>query len=238
MSLITLGYDSPDLAEAAHALMQQYALQPADNQILPRLQLTATGLALLLPKFLPLKVDFNAPIHLDKKHALIRACKPSPEMTIVDATAGWGRDALLLAHYGARVIMIERQPVMAALLSDGLKRLQPGRLDLSCIHQDALLYLENLAAKDYPDVIYIDPMHPERQKSALVKKDMQALQQLFGPDHDMLALLQLAKTKAKKKVIVKWPQRLPPLLPTSTQFVGKTVRFDVYVPVTSCPQGG
>ncbi|MGV3740042.1 MAG: class I SAM-dependent methyltransferase [Gammaproteobacteria bacterium] len=200
-----------------------------DQETLPRLQLTAQGLVLLMPKFSPLMVDFNITIPLDKKHALIRACKPTPGMTIMDVTAGWGRDAALLAHYGAKIIMVERQPIMAALLADGLKRLVPGRLDLSCIHQDAFRYLEQLSSEEYPDVIYIDPMHPERQKTALVKKDMQALQQLLGPDANVAALLALAKTKAKKKVIIKWPQRLPALSPPNASFEGKTVRFDMYM---------
>lgn len=228
MDIFSLGFDTADLAAQAQDLVEQFHFQ-IDHQTLPRLQLTAQGLVLLLPNFSPLKVDFNAPSHLDKKHALIRACKPVPGMTIMDVTAGWGRDASLLAQCGAKVIMIERQPIMAALLTDGLRRLVPGKLDLSCIYQDALQYLQRLTPAEYPDVIYIDPMHPERQKSALVKKDMQALQQLLGPDQDSLALLTLAKTRARKKIIIKWPQRLPPLLPPSMSFPGKTVRFDVYV---------
>lgn len=222
-----LGYDSDDLATQAQSLITQYHFHLNPNT-LPRLQLTHKGLVLLLPKFSPLMVDFNAMPSQDKKHALIRACKPAPDMTILDVTAGWGRDAALLAQYGAKVIMLERQPIMAALLNDGLQRLSPGRLDLSCIHQDACQYLAQLSPSNYPDIIYMDPMHPERQKSALVKKDMQALQQLLGPDTDVIELLFLARTKAKKKVIVKWPQRLPALLPPNISLEGKTVRFDIY----------
>lgn len=229
-TIIPIGFDTEELSSQARALARQYTFTINQNE-LPRLQVTKRGLVLLLDKFSPLRVDFNALLvqrRLDKTHGLIRACKPTPGMTIVDVTAGWGRDAGLLAQYGAQIIMLERQPIMAALLVDGLQRLPANTLALSCIHQDALQYLSQLAPEDYPDVIYIDPMHPERQKSALVKKDMQALQQLFGPDLDAQALLALALTKVKKRVVVKWPQRLAPMRQPHSSIPGKTVRFDVY----------
>ncbi len=225
-----LGFDSDDLASDALALTARYGFC-LDQQSLPRLQLTARGLVLLMDKFLPLMVDFNhflAQRRLDKTHALIRACKPEPGMTIMDVTAGWGRDAGLLAQYGAKLILVERQPIMVALLMDGLQRLPPNALDVFCLYQDALVYLEQLVPDQYPDVIYIDPMHPARSKSALVKKDMQALQQLLGPDEDARALLTLALHRAQKRVVLKWPQRLPSLIPPNRSITGKTVRFDVY----------
>jgi len=85
-----------------------------------------------------------------------------------------------------------------------------------------------LSTGHYPDVIYIDPMHPNRQKAALVKKDLQVLQQLIGADEDVLALIHLATTRALQKVVVKWPQQLPALLKPCTSITGKTVRFDIY----------
>jgi 16S rRNA (guanine1516-N2)-methyltransferase len=152
-------------------------------------------------------------------------------LRILDATAGWGRDAAILASFGAEVVMVEKNPVMAALLQDGLKRLSkysPLANLLSLHFGDAKEYLQNLVQKDYPDVIYIDPMHPVRQKKALVKKDMQALQQLIEQDEDLLDLLDIARLRTCEQVVVKWPQRTEPLLPPSFSFDGKTVRFDVY----------
>lgn len=226
-----LGYTDEALAAQAMVLAEQYGFRIGEHE-LPRLQLTQQGLVLLMAHFTPLTVDFNAYVshrRLDKKHGLIRACKPTPGLKIVDVTAGWGRDAGLLAQYGAHVVMVERQPCMAALLQDGLQRLTPGTLNLSCIHQDARSYLQHLLPHEYPDVIYIDPMHPERQKSALVKKDMQALQHLFGPDEDAKELLTLSLNRAKKRIVVKWPQREVPLRPPQTSVEGKTVRFDIYI---------
>jgi len=206
-----------------------------ENNILPRLCVTADKLQLVSDGFSPLFVDFNS-ITIQKrreegkKQGLVRACKPTHGMHIVDATAGWGRDAAVLASFGADVLMLERQSMMAALLADGLSRLpSDSPLKLSLLHADAKQYLQALSADDYPDVIYIDPMHPARQKSALVKKDMQVLQRLIGSDDDVNALIQLAITRTRHRVVVKWPQRLPAVLQPDTSIDGKTVRFDIYL---------
>jgi 16S rRNA (guanine1516-N2)-methyltransferase len=78
-------------------------------------------------------------------------------------------------------------------------------------------------------VIYIDPMHPLRTKSALVKKEMQVLQDIIGPDEDALELMILARERVKQRVVVKWPQKSPSLLNASACIAGKTVRFDLYL---------
>ncbi len=233
MSKITaVGFDDEVLHEHAKALAEQLNLV-VDNHVLPRLSVTADKLVLLLDHFSPLFVDFSRATwqkrhDAGKKQGLVRACKPAKGVRILDATAGWGRDAAVLASFGAEVLMLERQPMMAALLADGLSRIPACTMALSLVGIDAKSYLQTLAAQDYPDVIYIDPMHPMRQKSALVKKDLQALQQLIGADHDAKELIQLALTRARQRVVVKWPQRLAPLLPPNQSISGKTVRFDIY----------
>ena len=197
-----IGYDTDDLSDRVTTLAKQYNLV-INNEILPRLQLTAAKLVLRTVDFLPLFVDFSQPAvqrrrDAGKKQGLVRACKPTKGMRILDATAGWGRDAAVLASFGADVLMLERQPMMAALVDDALTR--PDRsaaLALSLLNIDASQYLQSLLPEPYPDVIYIDPMHPSRQKSALVKKDMQVLQCLFGADEDAQELIQLAITRAR-----------------------------------------
>ncbi len=165
-----------------------------------------------------------------KKPDLLKACKLEPHFTVFDATAGFGRDAALLAASGANVLMCEREPLLAALLDDALKRLSPERqLKLQLIHDDAKTYLQKLKPADYPDVIYLDPMHPKRDKSARVKKDLYALQQYLGPDEDVLELLRLARAHVKRRVILKWPVRQPALLTPNYTVSGKTIRFDVYL---------
>lgn len=234
--------DKMILATYPHVPVFNSLADYVDDLLLPRLSTIMSGttdkLALLSPGFSPLCVDFNS-ITVQKrrdegrKQGLVRACKPAKGMRIVDATAGWGRDAAILASFGAEVLMLERQPMMAALLADGLNRLPPNTtLKLSLLHMDARQYFQSLTEPDYPDVIYIDPMHPARQKSALVKKDMQVLQRLIGSDTDVSALIQLAITCTRQRVVVKWPQREPALLQPDASISGKTVRFDIYLPIS------
>lgn len=230
-----IGFDTDDLYEQARVLAEQFNFV-IDNKTLPRLSVTHDKLVLLSDGFLPLYVDFSSKTlqkrrDAGKKQGLIRACKPTKGTRILDVTAGWGRDAAILASFGADVLMLERQPIMAALLADGLTRLNGAPLALSLQHADAKDYLLHLPPTDYPDVIYIDPMHPSRQKSALVKKDMQVLQQLFGADDDAADLIKLAISRTKQRVVVKWPQRIVPLLKPTSMIEGKTVRFDIYLSI-------
>lgn len=166
---------------------------------------------------------------------LISACKPEKGVKILDLTAGLGRDAALLAVYGATVTMIERNLVMHALLDDALQRRSERdreKLDLTLVQNDAHSFLTSLIPEDYPDIIYFDPMHPERAKSALVKKDMQLLQRLLGESHyeETESLLLLALSKVKKRVVMKWPTHETPLLKPDWFLGGKTVQFNVYLP--------
>ncbi|MDX7780448.1 class I SAM-dependent methyltransferase [Aeromonas hydrophila] len=155
---------------------------------------------------------------------------------VVDATAGLGRDAFVLASLGCKVTMIERSPVVAALLQDGLVRaaLDPEigpwvRERMELLHGPAVETLLGLTER--PDVIYLDPMFPHKQKSALVKKEMRVFQSLVGPDLDADALLPAALTMADKRVVVKrpdyagWLNEHKPSMAIET----KSNRFDVYV---------
>ena len=72
---------------------------------------------------------------------------------------------------------------------------------MQLIKMDALQWLLNLSSEESPDVIFMDPMHPLREKKALVKKDLQLLQQMIGPDEDALKLLEVARMRAKKRVV-------------------------------------
>lgn len=228
---LSIGYTQDNLYEQARLLAERLHLKV--GSALPGLYVTESRLELRMPDFAPLYVDFTRQ-PADKAQGLIRACKPVKGSRILDATAGWGRDAACLAYAGAEVLMIERNPVISALLEDGLRRFEGkpfwyGSLTLKTM--DAKTYLAQIETSNQPDMVYLDPMHPKRQKSALVKKGMQALQSLLGPDDDALALLELARAAASRKVIVKWPKRLPPLLKPNSSIPGKTVRFDVYTPI-------
>lgn len=238
MSFINaVGYEDEALKDTARLLAERlnYSLEKEAN---PCLFVTEHQLALKIPNFSLLFADFSASTWSKrksegKKQGLIRACKPMKGMKIVDATAGWGRDAAILASFGAQVLMLERHPVMSALLADALShrdQLDTEQMQLTLKETDAYSYLRDLSRAEYPDVIYIDPMHPDRSKSALVKKDMQALQQMIGADQDALQLIELAVTRVKQRVVVKWPQKVKSLVQSSGSVEGKTIRFDIYLP--------
>ncbi|MEC5343292.1 16S rRNA (guanine(1516)-N(2))-methyltransferase RsmJ [Brenneria populi] len=157
---------------------------------------------------------------------------------VVDATAGLGRDAFVLASLGCRVRMLERNPVVAALLDDGLRRgyqnaeIGPWlRERLTLLHASSLTALDDISPP--PDVVYLDPMFPHRQKSALVKKEMRVFQSLVGADSDADALLAPARRLAQKRVVVKRPDYAPPLagVPAQSMLATKSHRFDFYLPL-------
>jgi 16S rRNA (guanine1516-N2)-methyltransferase len=173
----------------------------------------------------------------ERGHPLVRAAgiKKDRIPSIVDATAGLGRDAFLLASAGADVTMIERSPEVHALLKNALVHAAAesdelaavvGRMTL--IQGDARSLLPELK----PDVVIIDPMHPPRRNTALVKKEMRQLSAIVGADEDAHELLAVALASARDRVVLKWPLRAAPLLETpkpSHQFAGKTVRYEVFV---------
>lgn len=154
---------------------------------------------------------------------------------VLDATAGLGRDAFVLASLGCKVSMIERMPVVAALLEDGLSRAELsadiGEMvteQMSLIHASSI---SDMSEVNQPDVVYLDPMYPHREKSAAVKKEMRVFQSLVGEDLDADALLAPALELAKYRVVVKRPSYAPPLdgKKPSTEIKMKKNRFDVYV---------
>ena len=155
---------------------------------------------------------------------------------VVDATAGWGRDAFVLATLGCRVHMIERSELIAKLLEDGLRRakqdekigkLMKDNLSLSFGESQQ----ELLHTPFEPEVIYLDPMFPHKEKSALVKKDMQILQDIAEQDTDADALLHLALTIATNRVVVKRPSSADFLaeIKPQTSIKTKKHRFDIYL---------
>ncbi len=156
---------------------------------------------------------------------------------VVDATAGLGRDAFLLAALGAHVTLIERSAYMHARLSDAMARANAegghyaeimSRMTL--LHGDSIELLPGLA----PDVVLVDPMHPPRHNSALVKKEMRIVREIVGVDPDQLELMRVALACAKKRVVLKWPQHAEPmhgLRQPSHQILGKNTCYDVFMTV-------
>ncbi|RKZ80387.1 MAG: 16S rRNA methyltransferase [Gammaproteobacteria bacterium] len=157
--------------------------------------------------------------------------------TIIDATAGFGRDAFVLANLGCQITLIERNPLIATLIKDALIRAEDDHdisdviKRMSLMNTNAIDYLSNLKDKHRPDIVYIDPMYPSRDKSALVKKDMRLLHQLAGPDTDSEQLLTTARKTALKRVIVKRPKSAPFVggQEPDTSIESKNTRYDIYL---------
>jgi len=167
--------------------------------------------------------------------------KASVYPRVLDATAGMGKDSFVLATLGCQLTMIERSPVVHLLLQDGLRRAQEFAREqdaelqhvinrMQLIAQDSRAYLESLTPEQFPDVIYLDPMFPERQKTADVKKEMVAFHSVVGKDEDADALLPLALAHVNYRVVVKRPRKAPFLnnQTPSYQLEGKSSRYDIY----------
>ena len=159
--------------------------------------------------------------------------------SVLDATAGLAKDSYVFACLGCNVTMLERSPIVAALVRDGIERASLNiefaeilTQGFKLLQTDALKYIQAIDDEHKPDIIYLDPMYPERKKSASVKKNMQILQKLLGQDMDTTEVLNSALQKARKRVVVKRPKGAPTLdasrLPTLS-YDSKATRYDVYV---------
>ncbi|QIQ42138.1 MAG: class I SAM-dependent methyltransferase [Buchnera aphidicola (Microlophium carnosum)] len=193
-----------------------------------------------------IKVDFTSKknnyrcFHFRKKNEVlykVAGIKTSYFPFILDATAGLGSDAFIFSFLGCQVMMIERHPIAAALLKDGLQRGYKDkkighwlkkRLHLMINDSSNMLKIPILK----PDVIYLDPMYPLHDKKSLPKKDMQFFRKLIGHDHDSEVLLNASRKLAKNRIVVKRPCYANPLSKDKADFIiaTKNHRFDIYKP--------
>lgn len=150
-------------------------------------------------------------------------------LRILDATAGFGRDAALLAMLGAEVVMCERHPQLHAYLEHAVQSLPEAvRSRLTLYAGDAR---EQMRRQDW-DVVYLDPMYSPSRKTALPDARAQQLRALVGHDSDADALLALARAAARRRAVVKRALRAPPLadIQPMESLRGNSVRFDLYNP--------
>ncbi|BAO44203.1 class I SAM-dependent methyltransferase [Thiolapillus brandeum] len=176
-----------------------------------------------------------------RKSPLARAVGVKPGIAlprVLDATAGLGGDAFVLATLGCEVLMVEQSPIVHALLADGLLRarqdtdLQDIMTRLSLLPGNAIEILAAMDTNTLPDSIYLDPMYPHKGKNALAKKEMRTLQLLLGPDQQGSQLLTAARQAARKRVAVKRPARAPFLGEVAPDFriQAPKTRYDIYLP--------
>lgn len=213
---------------------------PNDTRLV--LQADADGLA-LVERGRVMRGDFSkllpriAPNNLNRE-LLVRASKLKDIrrcLTAVDATAGLGEDAFLLAAAGFKVRLYEQNPIIAALLYDALRR---GSRDpeLAGIINRMELYMEDSITAmpqldSPPDIVVLDPMFPQRKKSGLIKKKFQLLHQLEQPCADEKALLAAAISCKPYRIVIKRPLKGAPLagMKPSYTLKGGSVRYDCIV---------
>ena len=153
----------------------------------------------------------------------------------VDMTAGLGEDAFLLAGAGCKVIMFEQDEVIASLLEDAIKRgkeiveIKDVMDRMTLIKGDSIEGVKSLDI--IPDIVYLDPMFPQRQKSGLIKKKFQIIHELEKPCSNGADLLNAAISTKAKKIIVKRPQKGENLVDIKPNYTisGKAIRYDVYI---------
>ena len=159
--------------------------------------------------------------------------------TVLDATAGLGRDAFVLATLGCDVTLIERHPVVCLLLKSGLQCAQ-GDIEIEdimarmkLVEGNSIDLLENWIALGHaqPDIVYLDPMFPHTTASAEAKKEMKLFRTLVGADVDEDELWARADALARCRIVVKRPAKAPNLAGKTPSYVlaGKANRFDIYV---------
>ena len=152
---------------------------------------------------------------------------------IWDATGGLGRDAFVLADLGCEVMLCERVPVLAWLLDQAVQAAAVSGVDqVRAAAERMCLLAADSKTQRAPagTVIYLDPMFPERQKAAAVKKESAMLQHLVDQADDSEALWQWAWDQPVERIVVKRPLRAPILgnIRPAHTLKGKSVRFDVF----------
>ncbi|MBX2869295.1 MAG: class I SAM-dependent methyltransferase [Acidiferrobacterales bacterium] len=159
--------------------------------------------------------------------------------SVFDATAGWATDAVHIADHGIQVFACERNPIVFALVANALRRCNHPTISqkLCLSNDDSVERMRNVTSR--PEVIYLDPMYPQKPGSASPKKPLQILKELYqlprfhnnDSSESEIRLLQLARKTAIRRIVVKRPHYAPPIAPGSSgTVVGKLVRFDIYPP--------
>jgi len=212
------------------------------------LEVGPAGLALLAPsgtRVMAAVAELTGPARpgrdLLARAALSRS--PGGPPSVVDATAGLGADGFHLAALGHQVVMLEREPLLAALLEDALARALAGEWGRAAADSALRVTLhvtdarDHLAAAEPTGIVYLDPMFPEASKTALPNKGMAALRAHLerGPGAaaaEEAELLAAACAFARRRVVVKRPLRAPAFggQAPSGSLLGRTVRYDLYAP--------
>jgi len=199
------------------------------------------------PRSAGFRVELDAPTVAEARRSPVVRAAGDPPGVLLDATAGFGSDALRLAAAGWRVIACERNPWIRWLLEEGLaaaQRRAGDRDDLAEAAQRVRLVeipeaCEVMAAIaegaiELVDVVLLDPMYPaeRRGKAALPPKSAQLLRALAGEDPHAAELVEPARRIVRRRVIVKRPAWASPLAEDVVHSIAtKLLRIDAYLPI-------
>lgn len=177
------------------------------------------------------------------RQPLIRAMGKSRGL-VVDATAGLGGDAFLVAAAGFEVAALERSALLAEMLADEVARIRhsasaPHRAAaerMQVIHRDSIAALADRSpslawVRAKPVAVLMDPMYPQDPSAtALPAKPIRVVRALVGDDPDQRALFDAVRACDPGRIVVKRPHSAPPLVPgPDLEFAGKLARLDVYL---------
>ncbi|MFT4862099.1 MAG: 16S rRNA (guanine1516-N2)-methyltransferase [Pseudohongiellaceae bacterium] len=221
------------------------SLELTHSNCLFYLQLTPKGLVLCdleVGGGKPTMVDFSSDaLELRASDSLVKqnlikalGLKKNPRTTVLDAMAGLGKDAYLMAMAGCTVQMVEKSKIVFVLLRDGLDRLHQYGIDelekssMSLLFAD---FLEISPKKQKFDVVYLDPMYQSPKRKSKAKRDIERLQRLLGKEDNEVSLLEHGLELAERRVVVKRPKNAPPFANRKPDIVykGSSARFDVYL---------
>ncbi len=256
MLIIEISFTSSTLKNRAQQLSEKLQLDLRSDASATYdylLELSESGLSLVPSAdkgYGSIQCDFAAGTHSHRRRfgggngqSIAKAIGVSGKFSprVLDLTAGMGGDGFVLATLGCSVTLIERNPIVHCLLADGLERAV-----ISADHDSELreiinrINLVEANSADFlqgddsglacVDVVYLDPMFPERKKSAKVKKQMQAFHGIVGTDSDADGLLALALDVATYRVVVKRPAGANHLADRKPSYSleGKSTRYDIY----------
>ncbi len=149
-------------------------------------------------------------------------------LRVLDLSAGLGIDAIFLSQLGYQVTALERNPLIYLALQTAWNHLLTAKEKINFVYSSALDYFKT--TDQTFDVIYFDPMFPDKIKTALPRQEMVFFRNLVGDDVDAQTVLESAlKFKNVERIVVKRPAKAPILggKPHS-EVSGKLVRFDIY----------
>ena len=161
-----------------------------------------------------------------EKDPLIEAAQLQPGDSFLDCTLGLGSDAITASCAtgpNGKVVGIEKNPITALLVREGLNTWQTGVAEvdeamkrMSVISGDSIEQLKRLPDRSF-DIVYFDPMFEETiQESASIAPLRHVAEHHF--DHEMA--IQEAMRVARKRVVLKdhWK---------STRFTADSYQFQV-----------